>query len=166
MQQRKVYWPLFFYFYCKYSLWFGVISFNLVMNVTTKISCQALVRVCLLSRLNPTSLCMNGTQFTFGQLAINTAGGSAVTLLMLRTIAVWNRAPLVVVSLTAASLGLWSLLLYNIASIRGSWNDAIDMCVTTSGISGLMGLIIFMYGESCMAQNDMLNTNVEYSDVV
>ena len=111
-------------------------------------------------------------QFTFGKLTINTAGGSASTLLMLRTIAVWNRAPFVTAPLIMASLGLWGLLLYDIATMRGSWSDVFDVCLSESGISSLTGSIIFMYGESsvllfhCAAQNDMPNINVEYSDVV
>ena len=110
---------------------------------------------------------MNETQFTFGQLAINTAAGCASTLLMLRTIAVWNRAHFVTAPLITASLGLWGLLLYDVATFQGSWNDVFGVCQTGNGISGPTGAIIFMYGaSSVLLSSDMPNINVKYSDVV
>ena len=163
MQQRKVYWPLFFYFYCKYSP-----SFNLVMNVTTKISCQALVRVLVYYQgsiplpfvwmehsshlANLQSTRPEGRQWLYSCYAPSQSG-----IVPLWWWSHWLQLHW--------DCGVYSYTILR-QLIRGSWNDAIDMCVTTSGISGLMGSIIFMYGESCMVQNDMLNTNVEYSDVV
>ena len=69
---------------------------------------------------------------------------------MLRTIAVWNRAPFVTAPLIMASLGLWGLFIYDVASFRGSWSDVSRVCQTSNGISGLTGAIIFMYGALCL----------------
>jgi len=48
------------------------------------------------------------TQFTFTQFGGYTTIGSASTLLMLRTIAVWKCAPLVTAPLVLLSLGQWA----------------------------------------------------------
>jgi len=44
MQQRDAYWPAFFYFYCKYSVWLAVVGVNIFLNVTSEVNCQRLVR--------------------------------------------------------------------------------------------------------------------------
>jgi len=49
---------------------------------------------------------------------------------MLRTIAIWNRAPLVMVPLVIASLGQWGMLLRGGVTVRSRWSDPAGACVT------------------------------------
>ena len=90
---------------------------------------------------------MRETQYTFDQFGGYTTIGSASTLLMLRTIAVWNRNPLVMVPLVIASLGQWGILFHGIATIRGSWNYGLNMCVIDSASPTLIELI-YVYSKS------------------
>jgi hypothetical protein len=127
MYQRQVHWPSSFYFYCKYSFWFGLIGANITGQATTKVDCQALVSCLFLYSYPDPHIPL--TQYNFTQFTINTATGSASTLLMLRTIAVWNRAPLVTVPLVAASLCQWGVLFYNMTTVRGGWSDFAGRCL-------------------------------------
>jgi len=72
--------------------------------------------------------------------------GSASTLLMLRTIAIWNRAPLVTVPLVVASLGQWSLLFHGIVTIRSSWSDLARTCVVVDA-RHLFMVSVYLYSE-------------------
>ena len=62
LEQREAHWPSFFYFYCKYSLWIGILCVNLATNLTARINCQALVRALFLSSpfKFPSHLFLNG----------------------------------------------------------------------------------------------------------
>jgi len=106
--ERKARWPSVFYIYCRYSLLLALITANIIVNAATKVNCQVLCTLC--------------------QFFVNTSMGSASTLLMLRTIAVWNRAPIVTASLVVASVGQWGLLLHGISTVLSSWSDAIRAC--------------------------------------
>ena len=48
---------------------------------------------------------------------------------MLRTIAVWKRAPFVTALLIVASLGQWGLLFHNVVAVRGGWNGEVKRCL-------------------------------------
>lgn len=50
--------------------------------------------------------------YSFAQFAGNSAIGSASTLLMLRTVAIWNRNLFVTVPLVILSLGQWAILFH------------------------------------------------------
>jgi hypothetical protein len=67
--------------------------------------------------------------------------GSASTLLMLRTIAVWNRSPRIVVPLLLASMGQWGLLIHGIVTIRSQWSDVERACIVETVSPKLMGAI-------------------------
>lgn len=54
--------------------------------------------------------------------------GCASILLMLRTIAVWNRAPIVTIPLVILSLGHWGLLLHGVTTVKSTWNDVAGVC--------------------------------------
>jgi len=123
-RKREARWPSFFYFYCRYSLWIAVIGINTAINVRTKVNCQAL--------------------YTSTQFAGNTSIGSASTLLVLRTIAVWNHSLIVTVPLLIASLGQWGILFYAIAAVRSSWNDAAGACAVKS-VSSLSLELVYLY---------------------
>jgi hypothetical protein len=60
------------------------------------------------------------------------ATGSASTLLMLRTIAVWDRAPLVTAPLVIASLGQWGMLLRSSLTVRSRWGDPSGPCLVSA----------------------------------
>jgi len=85
-------------------------------------------------------------QYVFNQFAGNTAIGSTSTLLMLRTIAVWNRAHRVTAPLVVASLGQWGLLIHGIATVRSSWSDVSKECVINGALPVAVGLI-YLYSE-------------------
>jgi len=108
-RKRKARWPVFFYFYCKYSIWATVIGVVIATNVTTKINCQVV--------------------YTFCHFLVNTSTGCASLLLMLRTIAVWNRRPFVMVPLVVISMGHWAFLLHGSRDIRSRWSDEAKACV-------------------------------------
>ena len=118
---------------------------------------------------------MYAMQYVFIQFAGFTTIGSASTLLMLRTIAVWNRVPLVTVPLVLASMGQWGLLLHGIVTVRSSWSDAARACVITS-VSPVFMESIYMYSESlaqflsppshCGRQKQDSKYHVECSNVI
>jgi hypothetical protein len=85
---------------------------------------MSFVPICAGSKLN-----FQRRKYTFSQLGIGTAVGSASTLLMLRTIAIWNRAPLVTAPLVVASLGQWGMLFHGSLTVRSSWSDVFGACV-------------------------------------
>jgi hypothetical protein len=76
----------------------------------------------------------------------NTAIGSASTLLMLRTIAIWNRNIFVVIPLILLSLGQWGILFHGVATVHSSWVAAAGGCVVTGTAQGFIELI-YLYSE-------------------
>ena len=107
-------------------------------NVTTEYNCQAVVCAFPPSVPSQTELHMCKPQYTFNQLAGVISIGSASTLFMLRTIAVWNRAPIVALPLLAASLGQWGVLLHSAVSIRGTWSERASQCLVQSTSASAM----------------------------
>jgi hypothetical protein len=89
---------------------------------------------------------MHETQYTFNELTGYTAMGSASTLLMLRTIAVWNRSPRIVIPLLLASMGQWGMLIHGIVTIRSQWSDVERACIVET-VSPKFMEVIFMYCE-------------------
>ena len=65
---------------------------------------------------------------------------------MLRTIAVWNRAPLVTIPLVLASLGQWTVLFYAIATIRSDWSDTANACIVEK-VPPIYIELIYLYSE-------------------
>jgi len=94
--------------------------------------------------------------------------GSASTLLMLRTIAVWNRSPRIVIPLILASMGQWGLLIHGIVTIRSQWSDVERTCLVKT-VSPKYMEAIFMYCKLSpqsslfpsrhMGQNEILMSN-------
>jgi len=76
---------------------------------------------------------MHQTQRAFIQFAGVMSMGSASTLLMLRTIAVWNRATFITVPLIVASLGQWGILFHGIVAVRSKRSHAVNACVDHAG---------------------------------
>jgi hypothetical protein len=78
---------------------------------------------------------------------VNTSTGCASLLLMLRTIAVWNRSPFVMVPLVVISLGHWALLFHAFTSIHSRWSDEAEACVIDSAFPVFVG-VNYVYSES------------------
>ncbi|KAG8857045.1 hypothetical protein FRB96_005975 [Tulasnella sp. 330] len=107
-RRRAFKWPMIVYWTCKYSLLFGPIGVVIAQNVTTKLNCEALYVFCQL----------------FGNVAI----GTASTLLMLRTIAVWSRNRMIMYPFILLSLGQWAILLHSVVTVSAVWDDATMAC--------------------------------------
>ena len=86
---------------------------------------------------------------------------------MLRTIAVWNRSLYVTVPLVVASLGQWSVLLYNVSTVRGGWSDHFSKCLLDA-FPPMRLESVYLYSTVLMLQqsNKPLMIFVEYSDVI
>jgi len=90
---------------------FAVIGMLLVLNVDTPINCQ--VRgTSRNSRDSRAYFFTSQALYSFAQFAGNSAIGSASTLLMLRTIAIWNRNLFVTIPLVVLSCGQWGILFH------------------------------------------------------
>ena len=82
----------------------------------------------------------------FNQFTAHIAIGSASTLLLLRTIAVWNRTPLVTAPLIVASLGQWCVLLIAIVTTRSSSSDIANAYVVEE-VPPVFFELIYLYSE-------------------
>jgi hypothetical protein len=100
------------YFLCKYTMFFAIIGMLIALNTTTKIDCQAL--------------------YTFNQFFGSSAIGTASTLLMFRTIAIWNKNWFVMIPLILISLGHWSILMYSVTSVHSAFVPELKTCVVLS----------------------------------
>jgi len=125
-RKREAHWPSLFFFWSKYSLWLAIICSVIEENVTTEVNCHALA--------------------DFIHFLFTTSVASASTLLMLRTIAVWNRSPYIVIPLILASLGHWIVLLHSIIYTESSWSDAYKTCVVVTASPVFLG-VDFLYSK-------------------
>ena len=66
---------------------------------------------------------------------------------MLRTIAVWNRNPFVMVPLVVIFLAYWALLLHGFTNIHSRWSDEAEACVIDSVFPVFVG-VNYVYSES------------------
>jgi len=85
-------------------------------------------------------------QADFCHFMVGTSVASASTLLMIRTIAVWNRSPFIMIPLVVASLGQWVVLLHSIIYMRSSWSDAHKTCVVVAASHVFLG-VDFLYSK-------------------
>jgi len=100
------------YFLCKYTMLFAIIGMLIALNTTSPINCQAL--------------------YTFNQFFGSSAIGTASTLLMFRTIAIWNKNLLVTIPLILIALGHWGILMYSVTSVRSVFYPAAKTCILVS----------------------------------
>lgn len=63
---------------------------------------------------------------------------------MLRTIAVWNRNPLVTIPLIITSLGQWGILFHGIATVKSSWDPVASACVVNA-VPPVFVELIYLY---------------------
>jgi hypothetical protein len=98
------------YFFGKWIMLFSIVAMLLALNIDTPINCQVCESMRLARLIG--SLPVSQALYSFAQFAGNGAIGSASTLLMLRTIAIWNRNLWVTIPLVILSLGQWAILLH------------------------------------------------------
>ncbi|KAG8957783.1 hypothetical protein FRC03_009816 [Tulasnella sp. 419] len=122
--RRKFKWPMTVYFICRYTLIFSIIGVISSLNIKTKVNCQAM--------------------YLFNQITGNITIGSASTLLMLRTIAIWSRKLYIVIPLGLLALGQWAILFYGVFTIRARWSDEAQACVIF-GTYALALNLIYIY---------------------
>lgn len=120
--------------------WF---SQNISLNVTTKVNCQSLVRSFPHFALRYVAHVLF-LQYLFSQFAGNTAIGASSALLMLRTIAIWNRRPAVMYPLIVIAMGQWAILFHGITTVQASWSDAVAACVVDA-VPPVFTKLLFMY---------------------
>ena len=100
------------YFLCKYTMLFSIIGMLIALNTTTKVDCQAL--------------------YTYNQFFGSAAIGTASTLLMLRTVAIWNKNWFVTIPLVIVGIGHWSILMYSVTAVRAVFLPEAKTCVVVS----------------------------------
>ncbi|KIJ56513.1 hypothetical protein M422DRAFT_773308 [Sphaerobolus stellatus SS14] len=121
--KRNFRWPMTFYFACRYSMFFALIGLLVALNTTTELNCQAL--------------------YTFNQFTGNSAIGTASTLFMLRTIAIWNRNPYIAFLLVIICLGHWGSLLHGMTTVVSRWDPTTRSCLVLDSGTIFLELIYF-----------------------
>jgi hypothetical protein len=110
----------------------AIVGMLIALNTTTQINCQAL--------------------YTFNQFAGSSAIGTASTLLMFRTIAIWNKKLTITIPLVIIALGHWGILMYSVTSVRSVFSPAAKTCiVTTTGNGSHKNLalnVLYLYSMS------------------
>ncbi|KDQ07163.1 hypothetical protein BOTBODRAFT_614745 [Botryobasidium botryosum FD-172 SS1] len=94
---------------------------NTATNVTTKVQCQTL--------------------YGFNQFAGNTAIGTASTLLVLRTVAVWARKLYIIIPLVILSLGHWTVLFHGVATVQSNWSVTDNACIVSGTEPAFINLL-------------------------
>lgn len=111
-RQRPWRHTMILYFACKYTMLLAIVGMLIALNTTTEINCQAL--------------------YTFNQFFGSAAIGTASTLLMFRTIAIWNKNLFVTIPLVLIALGHWSILMYSVTSVRSIFSPEAKTCIVLS----------------------------------
>lgn len=96
------------YFYCKWILFGAFLGMLIALNVSDPINCQVL--------------------YTWNQFGGNTSIGAASSLLMLRTVAVWNKKLYIIIPLALISAGQWGILLHGVTTVKAKYNPATKAC--------------------------------------
>jgi hypothetical protein len=100
------------YFLCKYTMLLSIIGMLIALNTTTEIDCQGL--------------------YTFNQFFGSAAIGTASTLLMFRTIAIWNKNLFVAIPLVIVAIGHWAVLMYSVTAVKSVFVPEAKTCVLIS----------------------------------
>lgn len=80
----------------------------------------------------------------FNQFGGNTSIGAASTLLMLRTIAVWNKKLYIVIPLVILSLGQWGILLHGVTTVKAHWEPTTQSC-SVDAVEGLFLNLVYLW---------------------
>lgn len=116
------------YFLCKYTMLLSIIGMLIALNTTTQLDCQAL--------------------YTFNQFFGSAAIGTASTLLMFRTIAIWNKNLFVTIPLIVLALGHWAVLMYSVTAVKSVFVPEYKTCVlieTGQGNHNLTLNLLYLY---------------------
>jgi len=122
-RRRSFRWPLIFFFFCRYCMLFSFIGLIISVTVTSPINCRAL--------------------YTFNSWNGNMTILCASTLLMLRTIALWNRKKLVMAVLGVLCLAHWGLLYRTMFIVVAEWDPTVGSCVVTQTSPSLLNVTFF-----------------------
>jgi len=100
-------------------------SFRLIaLNVKTEINCQAL--------------------YNFNQFAGNSSLGASSTLLMLRSIAIWQRNRYVTIGFIVVGAGLWGILMHGVTTVRAHWDPVGNTC-SVDAVTGIYLTLVYLY---------------------
>lgn len=108
-RKRRFHWPLIFFFLCRYCMLFAFVGLLISISALTPINCRAL--------------------YTFNSWTGNMAILCASTCLMLRTIALWERKPMVIIILGLMCTAHWVLLYRGMFVVIAEWNTEAKTCV-------------------------------------
>ncbi|KAH8106235.1 hypothetical protein BXZ70DRAFT_426153 [Cristinia sonorae] len=111
-RSAQVHLAIVFYFLCRYCIFFALIGLLLSLSVTRPINCSAL--------------------YTFNSWTGNMAILAASTSLMIRTIALWERKPKVVIPLLVLCVAHWAILWRGMFIVRATYDDTEDACTVTA----------------------------------
>ncbi|CCA78000.1 hypothetical protein PIIN_00712 [Serendipita indica DSM 11827] len=113
------------YFYCKWILFGAFLGMLVALNVSGPVvNCQAL--------------------YTWNQYGGNTSIGAASTLLMLRTVAVWNKKWAIIIPLGLISAGQWGILLHGITTVKAFYDPTTNACVVAQ-VDGLFLNLVYLW---------------------
>jgi len=94
------------------------------LNVSSPVNCQAL--------------------YTWNQFGGNTSMGAASTLLMLRTVAVWNKKLYIIIPLGLISAGQWGILLHGVTTVKAFADPTTGACVVAQ-VQGLFLNLVYLW---------------------
>jgi len=112
------------YFYCKWILLGAFIGMLVSFNTSSPINCQAL--------------------YTWNQYGGNTSIGASSTLLMLRTVAVWNKKLYIVIPLAIISLGQWGILLHGVTTVKAFFDPTSGTCQVAQ-VEGIWLNLVYLW---------------------
>lgn len=122
--KRAFKWPMLIYFYCKWMLVFAFIGMLIALNIKSEINCQAL--------------------YNFNQFAGNSSLGASSTLLMLRSIAIWQRNRYVTIGFLIVGAGLWGVQMHGVTTVRATWDHTQNTCSVDS-VTGPYLTLVYLY---------------------
>jgi hypothetical protein len=123
-RKRAFKWPMLLYFYCKWMLVASFVGMLIALNVHSAINCQAL--------------------YNFNQFAGNSALGASSTLLMLRSIAIWQRNRWIIIFFLVVGCGLWGVQMHGVTTVRASWDPLLATCNVES-VTGIYLTLVYLY---------------------
>ncbi|KAG8847112.1 hypothetical protein FRB91_000183 [Serendipita sp. 411] len=123
-RKRGFKWPMLLYFYCKWMLVAAFVGMLIALNIHTKINCQAL--------------------YNFNQFAGNSTLGASSTLLMLRSIAIWQRNRYISLFFVVVGLGLWGILMHGVTTVRAHWSPELNTCAVDA-VTGVYLSLVYLY---------------------
>ncbi|TFK27079.1 hypothetical protein FA15DRAFT_666815 [Coprinopsis marcescibilis] len=122
-RKRRFHWPLVFFFLCRYCMLTAFVGLIVSLSASSPINCMAI--------------------YTFNSWTGNMAILCASTCLMLRTIALWERRPLIIAILGVLCLAHWGLLYRGMFVVTAKWDDGVNSCVVTESDPLFLNITFF-----------------------